>query len=65
MTKPHDEPTNLNWLTGTTDARKWAEQFFKLHGGDEGLMLAWFTNAIETGRRAGRECLDTKRASHD
>lgn len=34
----------------TTDASKWAAEFVRLHGGDEGLMLAWFANAIEHGR---------------
>lgn len=36
-----------------TDAAKWASEFVKLHGGDEGLMLGWFANAIEAGRSAG------------
>jgi len=34
----------------TTDASRWAAEFVRLHGGDEGLMLAWFANAIEHGR---------------
>jgi len=47
----YDESTMA--LLGTTNALKWAEEFVRLHGGDTGLMLAWFANAIETGRRAG------------
>jgi hypothetical protein len=34
----------------TTDAAKWAREFVRLHGGDHGLMLTWFANAIEHGR---------------
>jgi hypothetical protein len=34
----------------TTDARQWAAEFVRLHGGDEELMLGWFANAIEHGR---------------
>jgi hypothetical protein len=55
-------------LIDDTHAQRWAHEFmemikdrFKPHGGlpfnddAEGTMLAWFANAIETGRRAGRE----------
>lgn len=35
-----------------TDARKWAREFVAMHGGDEGLMIGWFANAIEAGRAA-------------
>jgi hypothetical protein len=42
-------------LHGTTDAQVWAQEFVRLHGGDEGLMIGWFANAIETGRGAQRE----------
>lgn len=38
----------------TTDASKWAREFVRLFGGDEGLMLAWFANAIEHGRGPDR-----------
>jgi hypothetical protein len=37
-------------LLSTTDAQKWAQEFVRMHGGDEGLMISWFANAIETGR---------------
>lgn len=40
-------------LLSTTDAAFWAQEFVRVHGGDEGLMLAWFANAIEVGRSAG------------
>ncbi|KKM03543.1 hypothetical protein LCGC14_1773390 [marine sediment metagenome] len=36
-------------LTQTMDASAWAEEFVRLHGGDEGLMLSWFANAIMCG----------------
>lgn len=36
-------------LHQTTDAAVWAREFVKLHGGDEELMLAWFSNAIMRG----------------
>ena len=32
------------------DANRWAEQFCAMHGGDVGLMIGWFANAIEAGR---------------
>jgi hypothetical protein len=32
-----------------TDAGRWATQFTAMHGGDEGLMIGWFANAIEAG----------------
>lgn len=40
------------------DAMKWAEQFCARFGTDvtdEGLMLGWFANAIESGRNAGQK----------
>ena len=39
-------------LLNSTTADFWAAEFVRLHGGDEGLMLAWFANAIEVGRAA-------------
>ena len=42
-------------LLSTTDAAVWADEYVKLYGGDWGLMVAWFANAIETGRAAGRD----------
>jgi len=55
--------TNLD----TTDAQVWAAEFVRIFAGkeireheaegavDEGTMIAWFANAIETGRSAGRK----------
>lgn len=47
-------------LRSTTDAQVWAREFIDMFGGpercafiDEGLMIGWFANAIETGRAAG------------
>ena len=38
-------------LYATTDARVWAEEFAKVCPDvDQGLMIGWFANAIETGR---------------
>lgn len=37
-----------NELRKTGDASVWAKAFVELHGGDEGLMLGWFANAMET-----------------
>lgn len=48
----HELPKTLH---GTTDALVWAEAFVALHGGDVGLMIGWFANAIEVGRDAGRD----------
>jgi hypothetical protein len=50
-----------NALLQTTDAQEWAQGFMRLFGDrrdeiDEGLMIGWFANAIETGRGA-REAL--------
>ena len=47
-------------LIESTDAQRWAREFMALFGDrlgdvDEALMLTWFANAIEAGRRAGRE----------
>lgn len=45
-------------LQNTTDGQIWAQEFMRLFGDrrdeiDEGLMIGWFANAIETGRAAG------------
>ena len=44
-------------LHNTTDGQIWAQEFMRVvESGvtvDEGLMLGWFANAIETGRSAG------------
>lgn len=42
-------------LRGTTNAMVWAEEFKKVCPTvDDGLMIEWFANAIETGRQAAR-----------
>lgn len=51
-------PEDLNGLLQTTDAATWADAFVAEFGhrlGDinSGLMIAWFANAIETGRSYG------------
>lgn len=52
--------SNLNDLLQTTDATKWAKGFVNLIENkpngfvDEGLMMAWFANAIMTGYDSGR-----------
>lgn len=50
-------------LLATTDARVWASEFMERFADrrdeiDESLMLAWFANAIETGRAAGRRAYE-------
>ena len=40
-----------------TDAQNWAQEFMRIIGPnpvDEGLMVSWFANAIESGRSAGQ-----------
>ena len=48
-----------NILLSTTDAAIWTDQFMAVIDGgatvDWGLMVGWFANAIETGRRVGHE----------
>ena len=55
-------------LLATTDARVWAAEWCRIareieaaHDDraviDEGWMICWFANAIETGRAAGREAV--------
>jgi hypothetical protein len=42
----------------TTDAAKWARAIKRMHPGlDEGEMLAWFANAIMSGRDEGRQAV--------
>ena len=46
-------------MLASTDAREWAAEFMRLFGErreeiDEGLMISWFANAIESGRSAGQ-----------
>lgn len=59
-------PTELELLS-TTDAQVWAQEFLRLFGErrddlDEGLMVSWFANAIETGRSAGHAEIERLRA---
>lgn len=42
-------------LYSTDNAAVWASEFVALHGGDEGLMIGWFANAIETAKRIEAE----------
>ena len=44
-----------------TEADVLAAEFVRLHGGDKGLMLAWFARAIKVGLAAGQSA--RKRAS--
>jgi hypothetical protein len=37
-------------LRQTTDASVWAREFVKIYGGDVGLMISWFANAIENAK---------------
>lgn len=39
-------------LNDSTDAKVWADEFVRQHGGDRELMLAWFANAIMAGHDA-------------
>lgn len=43
-----------------TDASRWASEFCAMHGGDEGLMIGWFANAIEAGVATGRDTTKRK-----
>lgn len=50
--------SNETELLQTTDATKWAREFTRINAEkgivvDEGWMITWFANAIETGRAAG------------
>lgn len=45
-------PATANSLLDTTDAQEWAREFCRhAPAVDEGWMIGWFANAIETGRR--------------
>jgi hypothetical protein len=54
-----DEPDPVTArLSGNTDARAWAQEWYRIAGDsasimEEGSMITWFANAIETGRAAG------------
>lgn len=60
-----DSAANARDLLSTTDAQVWARAFMERFGGltvgegtvDEGTMIGWFANAIETGREAGRKLI--------
>ena len=52
----------MSTLNDTTDATVWAEEFCRIFAGKfvnqdvgQDVMVAWFANAIETGRNAGRK----------
>ena len=42
-------------LLETTDATVWAKEFVRLNGGDEGLMVTWFANAMCAQMDADRQ----------
>lgn len=44
--RPEDRP---DWPLPSFAAQDWAGAFVKMHGGDEGLMLTWFANALMRG----------------
>lgn len=51
-------------LNATTDAMEWAKEFDRIFPDvwpDLNIMLAWFANAIETGRSAGLKEIDEGR----
>lgn len=50
---PIEEVNRVNPY-GEWDAETWAKAFVEEHGGDVGLMLAWFANALMTGYDEGR-----------
>lgn len=55
---PMSTEVDENALRATTDAAVWARAFLRvvhdLDGDfDEGFVIGWFANAIETGRAAG------------
>jgi hypothetical protein len=49
MEEPAGSVRGPHYPLGELDAAKWAAEFVRLFGGDEGLMLGWFANAIMTG----------------
>ena len=55
MRDAEKKTTNERLLLNSTTADVWAKEFVRVHGGDEGLMLTWFANAIEVGRTAGKK----------
>jgi hypothetical protein len=52
--EPQDRGEDSHGFEQTTDAAKWARAFCYRFGGDEGLMIGWFANAIERGRDSAR-----------
>lgn len=57
-----------HYLLSTTNAQEWAAEFCRLNPDmDEGLMISWFANAIETGRNFGRKelCPHRKASQYD
>jgi hypothetical protein len=49
----------------TTDATKWARAFCHRFGGNEGLMIGWFANAIERGKDEAERKGEEMRAKAD
>lgn len=45
-----DADARPRWAGLPADGAAWATKYVETHGGDFGLMLAWFANAIEIGR---------------
>ena len=57
---PMNNPSHVDRhrLYATTDASVWAEEFYKVCPEvDEGLMIGWFANAIETAKAHERHVL--------
>ena len=64
MNKKEKNSKNSSQLTerlllNSTAADVWAAEFVGIHGGDEGLMIGWFANAIEAGRAEGSRGSDS------
>ena len=58
MTKKAEEKVDI---LSITDGREWAEEFCRLNpSADKDYMIAWFCNAIEVGREAGKKNLNKK-----
>lgn len=52
----HDADVDTERLYATTDAAVWAEEFAKVCPEvDEGLMIGWFSNAMETAKQIQRK----------
>lgn len=56
------QKTDIN-LFETVDATIWAKEFVRLHGGDEKLMVTWFSNAIIVGYDSAEKKVDEFRGA--